>query len=543
MPAKPVVVLSLLGPTLDAGFGRDRWTRWRPNVALCQYEDLVVSRLELLYDPQFTRLARVVAEDVEQVSPETDVREHLLPIADPWDFEEVYGALHDFARGYAFAPEREEYLVHITTGTHVAQICLFLLTESRRWPGRLLQTNPPKGRGAEPAGTYSVIDLDLSRYDRLASRFREEATEGQSLLKAGIATRNAAFNVLIAELEHVAAATRAPLLLLGPTGAGKTQLARRIHALKKTRQKLEGRLVEVNCATLAGDQAKSALFGHTRGAFTGATEGRAGLLRAAHGGLLFLDEIGALGLDEQAMLLHAVEDKAFYPVGADKPVTSDFQLIAGTNEDLFAASARGSFRPDLLARLNLWTFELPGLRDRIEDLPPNLDFELEQAGVALGARVAMSREARERYLAFAASGEALWSGNFRDLNASVLRMATMARGGRIDAAGVEREVERLRRTWAALGGAASTATRAPGGGQDVLSALLGQAADDLDRFDRVQLEDVVNVCVAARSLSDAGRILFAASRAKKASINDADRLRKYLARFGLTFPQVQALRG
>ena len=77
----------------------------------------------------------------------------------------------------------------------------------------------------------------------------------------------------------------------------------------------------------------------------------------------------------------------------------------------------------------------------------------------------------------------------------------------------------------------------------MLSALLGQAADDLDRFERVQLEDVVNVCVAARSLSDAGRILFAASRAKKASINDADRLRKYLARFGLTFPQVQALRG
>ena len=89
-----------------------------------------------------------------------------------------------------------------------------------------------------------------------------------------------------------------------------------------------------------------------------------GLLRAADGGVLFLDEIGELGTDEQAMLLRAIEEKQFLPLGADREVRSDFQLIAGTNADLPAAVARGRFREDLLARINLWTFRLPGLRER-----------------------------------------------------------------------------------------------------------------------------------------------------------------------------------
>ena len=103
----------------------------------------------------------------------------------------------------------------------------------------------------------------------------------------------------------------------------------------------------------------SALFGHEKGAFTGATTAREGLLRAAHEGMLFLDEIGELGCDEQAMLLRAIEEKKFLPVGADKEASSDFQLIAGTNRELTRAVEEGRFREDLLARINLWTFCLP----------------------------------------------------------------------------------------------------------------------------------------------------------------------------------------
>src|SRR5437868_9554924 len=122
----------------------------------------------------------------------------------------------------------------------------------------------------------------------------------------------------------------------------------------------------------------AALFGQTKGAFTGALQARAGMLRTADGGVLFLDEIGELGLDEQAMLLRALEEKSFLPMGSDKESRSDFQLLAGTNRNLVERVREGRFREDLLARINLWTFTLPGLRDRPEDLEPNLQFELEQ---------------------------------------------------------------------------------------------------------------------------------------------------------------------
>src|SRR5688572_29475930 len=153
MAAKRVIVLGLLGTTLDRGFGSKRWEGWRPSVALCQHQDLLVSRFELLHPKRATTLAEAVRDDIRHISPETEVR--LVPDAttDPWDFEEVYASLHDFARSYAFDPDAEDYLVHITTGTHVAQICLFLLTESRHIPGRLLQTNPPRGGGGN-AGTF-----------------------------------------------------------------------------------------------------------------------------------------------------------------------------------------------------------------------------------------------------------------------------------------------------------------------------------------------------------------------------------------------------
>ncbi len=122
----------------------------------------------------------------------------------------------------------------------------------------------------------------------------------------------------------------------------------------------------------------STLFGHVKGAFTGALRERPGILRAADKGVLFLDEIGELGNDEQAMLLQALEEKTFLPLGSDREAHSDFQLIAGTNRDLLSAVREGLFREDLLARINLWTFTLPGLRSRPEDIEPNLQFELDQ---------------------------------------------------------------------------------------------------------------------------------------------------------------------
>src|SRR5436190_24178310 len=119
MNSRPLVVLGLVGSTLDGGFGANRWNRWRPSVAVCQHEDLLVRRFELITQPRFEDLARSVAKDIRQVSPETEVRVRPLEIRNAWDFEEVYGAFHDLARSYPFDPDQEDYLVHITTGTHV----------------------------------------------------------------------------------------------------------------------------------------------------------------------------------------------------------------------------------------------------------------------------------------------------------------------------------------------------------------------------------------------------------------------------------------
>jgi transcriptional regulatory protein RtcR len=527
MSRKKTVAVGLLGPTLDQGRGPSRWDRWRPTVALCQHEDLLVDRLELLFQRRFSALAQTVTEDIARVSPETEVVHHAIELEDAWDLEEVYGALLDFARAYPWSLEREEYLVHITTGTHIAQISLFLLVEARHVPGRLVQTSPPSRGQGGTAGSHAIIDLDLSKYDRIAARFRREQKEGLSFLKSGIDTRNPAFNRLIERIEQVAIRSRDPLLLMGPTGAGKSQLARRVHELKRARRQVAGEFVEVNCATLRGDGAMSALFGHVKGAFTGAMADRPGLLRKADGGILFLDEIGELGRDEQTMLLRAVEEKAFFPLGSDREVRSDFQLIAGTNRELRREVEQGRFREDLLARIDLWAFRLPGLRERPEDVAPNLDYELDRYAQASGEAVAFNREARERFVAFATGPDARWAGNFRDFNAAVRRMGTLASGGRITRELVDEEIARLREAW-----------RRDGACGGLVDEVLAARAAEVDPFDRVQLEEVLRVCRGARSLSEAGRTLFAVSRTRKSSTNDADRLRKYLARYGLAWKDV-----
>lgn len=519
------VVIGVLGTVLDKrGKRANRFKKWRPTVGLCQQPDFPVDRLELLHQPRDEGMAQRLIEDVALLSPDTEVRPHAVTINDPWDFEEVYAAFLDFATHYSFDTENEEYLVHITTGTHVAQICWFLLTEARYLPASLLQTSPaPTGSSDEAvtAGVCSIIDLDLSRYATLTSRFQREQQQSVSFLKAGIDTRNATFNKLIDRIERVALRSTDPILLTGPTGAGKSFLAKRIFQLRQSRHLVAGKLVAVNCATLRGDNAMSTLFGHVKGAFTGALTARSGLLREADGGVLFLDEIAELGLDEQAMLLKAIEEKTFFPFGSDKEVHSDFQLIAGTHRDMQQWVAEGRFREDLYARINMWNFALPGLAQRREDIAPNVEYELHRFSSRKQMQIRFDKEARVCYLAFACSPQAQWRGNFRELSSSIARMATLAEQGRITLSLVEEEIALLKESWQ-------------------ITASQPELNMDIDLFDRRQLETVLEVCRRSASLSEAGRELFAVSRQKKANPNDADRLRKYLARFGLSWESVRS---
>ncbi len=191
-------------PHSDASKGdASRWSKWRPSVGLCMQPDLRVDRLILLHGRQHEGLANFIAEDIAACRLKRVSNRSVMNFDNAWDFEEVYTELLDFAHGFDFDPEAEDYLVHITTGTHVAQICMFLLTEARFIPGKLLQTQPKRG-APDPSGVWNAIDLDLSRYDTIAQRFAEGSRASTSFLKGGIETRNSAFNTMIEEIEQVA---------------------------------------------------------------------------------------------------------------------------------------------------------------------------------------------------------------------------------------------------------------------------------------------------------------------------------------------------
>ncbi|MBR4317734.1 MAG: RNA repair transcriptional activator RtcR [Kiritimatiellae bacterium] len=528
-------VVSVLGTRKDAhgGYGPARWETWRPTIGLVMQEDLPIDELHLILNREFLSLGERVKADILSVSPETEVLLDIVELENPWDFEEVYEKFYDYAKRPCFHDEQTDYYIHISTGSHVEQICLFLLAESRHLPAKLIQTSPKEGHvrhSSDPRGTYTMIDLDLSRYDKLAKRFEVERQDDLAFLKQGIDTRNDAFNRLIETIERVALRSAEPILLTGPTGAGKTQLAKQIYALKKQSGKVKGAFVAVNCATLGGDLAKSALFGHKRGAFSGAGADHDGFLKEADGGIIFLDEIGELPLEAQTLLLKAIEEKTFRPLGASEDTQSDFQLICGTNRDLVEDVEKKTFRRDLLARINLWSFQLPGLAERREDIEPNLEHELTKFARKHGKAISFNKEARERFLAFALDKRTQWSGNFRDLNAMVVRMATLSDGGRITLATVEEELERS----AVSCGASRTSHMME---EDVnLEALLGaDYAERFDAFDLVQLTHVIRVCRASDSMADAARQLFSVSLQAKKSTNHTDRLSKYLAKFGLKF--------
>ncbi|MBU1243756.1 sigma 54-interacting transcriptional regulator [Myxococcota bacterium] len=178
-------------------------------------------------------------------------------------------------------------------------------------------------------------------------------------------TRSARFCRLLQLAEKVASGTQ-PVLVAGETGTGKEWLARFLH---ERSPRASAPLVAVNCGALARDLLESELFGHARGAFTGAEGPRAGLISRAAGGTLFLDEIGELRPDHQAALLRFLENRTYRPVGSDRELTSDARIVAATHADLAGRAAAGLFREDLLYRLMDVRLELPPLRERKADLP------------------------------------------------------------------------------------------------------------------------------------------------------------------------------
>ncbi|KAF0151231.1 MAG: transcriptional regulatory protein pilR [Ignavibacteria bacterium] len=162
------------------------------------------------------------------------------------------------------------------------------------------------------------------------------------------------------------APTNSNVLIMGKSGTGKEMAAKAIHQNSKRKDKI---FLPINCGAISENLIESELFGHKKGSFTGASEDKLGLFKVADGGTLFLDEIAELPLNLQVKLLRALEDRAFFPVGGTKPVSTDVRLIAATNQDLFEKTKSGGFREDLFYRLNVVEIKLPTLNERIDDIP------------------------------------------------------------------------------------------------------------------------------------------------------------------------------
>jgi len=317
----------------------------------------------------------------------------------------------------------------------------------RGWDPSALKGSVPEQDGVVllPAGTHAGRQFDvlvepeedpLSRFTVFAvtrlvdaalalDRYRREEKERESLWpqedmaagEAGEVFASTEMTDLLATARRVAPTTL-PILLTGETGTGKEVLARLIH---RTSPRAAKPFLAFNCAAVPRDMLESQLFGYRRGAFTGAQEPFAGVIRAADGGTLFLDEIGEVPVDVQPKLLRFLETREIHPLGEPRPVTVDVRIIAATNADLDRLVGDGRFRDDLLYRLNVIHFRLPPLRQRREEIPALVHHFLLRFGQELDkGRPRISEETMEYLLLYA------WPGNVRQLSNEIRRAVALA---------------------------------------------------------------------------------------------------------------------
>jgi formate hydrogenlyase transcriptional activator len=224
----------------------------------------------------------------------------------------------------------------------------------------------------------------------------------------------------VIEKVKLVASTDSSVLILGETGTGKELVARAVHSNSERRSRP---LVKVNCAALPVGLIESELFGHEKGAFTGATDRRIGRFELAHGGTIFLDEIGDMPPDLQAKLLRVLQEHEFERVGGSNLIKVDVRVIAATNRNLLRSVAGGSFRQDLYYRLNVFPVQLPPLRERREDIPPLVHYFVRRFSLKIGRKIArIQRETMERLVRYD------WPGNVRELENVIERAVILSRG-------------------------------------------------------------------------------------------------------------------
>ncbi|MEE2902000.1 MAG: RNA repair transcriptional activator RtcR family protein [Myxococcota bacterium] len=505
------VVINILGERCTHGAKPQRWSQWRPTIAVCSQPEFIVHRLVLLHTEQQRKHLPTICADLKAVSPETEVELVALPSHRTGDLVETYNVLRTFAAGYRINPENNQYFVHTTPAHQIEQLCLLKLTESRHFPAELLQTHPPTGDDFIGSVSVQAIQLEPQEEPQL-SPSKSSGALHQKLIPPGMSLVSN-FTETLDQIASAALLTTEPIFICGPMGVGKSTLAKRLHHFLSAERKVQGPFQEIDCAAQLPEKITDYLFGTN------------GVLASQAPGVLYLDAIEELQPVAQVNLLRTIENKSFLSVDTSKNVPLNTRILLGSRTNLSAAVKAGRFRQDLWLRISAWQFDIPPVRERYSDLEPAVEFALLEHMRKIGRRVQFAPEAKSQFLKFAQTPQAKWPGNFRDIEMSVYRLATLAQLGTIQLNAVEREIHRLTNLWQETSDGPS-------------SLLLEQylAFDvrmTLDRFESVQLADVISVCLNSKTLSDAGRNLFSESRKKKRKANDADRLRKYLQKYDL----------
>jgi DNA-binding NtrC family response regulator len=269
-----------------------------------------------------------------------------------------------------------------------------------------------------------LAQRELTRENQwLRRELHRDAENGEMVVGRSPAMR------AVMDLARRVAPSPSTVLILGESGTGKELMARAVHRFAQSAKPTDGRFVAVNCAAIPGELLENQLFGHRRGAYTGADRDTAGVFVHAGAGTVFLDEIGELPLATQAKLLRAIEQKEVMPVGANEPVRVLARILAATNKDLAKEVAGGRFRQDLFFRLNVVAITLPPLRDRRDDLPELVEALLTKHAKAAGKKfTGLSQDAIRRIQSYA------WPGNIRELDNAVQRAVILGEPPTVEAA-------------------------------------------------------------------------------------------------------------
>ncbi len=273
--------------------------------------------------------------------------------------------------------------------------------------------------GAAIAGARAFEEIQQlkNQLEQQNEYLEEEVVEARAF--GELVGQSATLRQIVRHIDLVAG-TEASVLILGETGTGKELVAREIHRRSARKEKP---LVRVNCASIPKDLFESEFFGHVRGAFTGAVKDRAGRFETAHGGTIFLDEVGEIPLDMQSKLLRVLQEKRYERVGDDRTRYSDVRIVAATNRNLKKDAASGRFREDLYYRLNVFPIEVPPLRERLDDIPL-----LTKHFVELSARELNCPKPRLTQDALSSLQNYNWPGNIRELRNVIERAVILARG-------------------------------------------------------------------------------------------------------------------